>query len=70
MPEGIFSQKYRRATDRGLANILFDDVVKQLRRSATPALVDAANCKDRAVHAISSLVFQPFGTPIMRGEED
>jgi hypothetical protein len=41
---------------------LFYDIGRQLRRPAALALVDAANCYDRVAHAISSLVFQAFGT--------
>ena len=45
-----------------LAKVLFFDIVRQLRQSAGLALVDAENCYDRIAHAVSSLVFQAFGT--------
>lgn len=46
-----------------LCKVLFYDIVRQLRRPAALASVDAANCYDRVEHAIASMVFQAFGTP-------
>ena len=63
MPDEIFSEKNREATDGGIAKKLFFDIARQLRRPAALASVDAANCYDRVAHAVSSLVFQAFGTP-------
>lgn len=63
MPDKIFSERSREATDGGMSKKLFYDIVRQLRRPAGIASVDAANCYDRVAHAISSLVFQAFGTP-------
>ena len=64
MPEEIFSEKNKMADDGALAKKLFYDIVRQLKVPAGIASVDAANCYDRGVHAISSLVFQAFGTPL------
>jgi hypothetical protein len=63
MPEEIFSEKQRMADDGAVAKRTFYDIVRQLKRSAGLASVDAANCYDRVAHAIASLVFQAFGTP-------
>eukprot|EP00956_Cyclotella_meneghiniana_P027276 scaffold60862_cov41-Cyclotella_meneghiniana.AAC.6 len=64
MPDDIFSERAREATDGGLGKKLFTDIVNQLRRPAGLASVDAANCYDREAHnAISNMVFQAFGTP-------
>ena len=63
MPEEVFSEKNREATDGGIAKKLFFDIARQLRRPAALASVDAANCYDRVAHAISTMVFQAFGTP-------
>eukprot|EP00956_Cyclotella_meneghiniana_P010074 scaffold13929_cov79-Cyclotella_meneghiniana.AAC.4 len=63
MPDDIFSERAREATDGGLSKALFYDIVNQLRRPAGLASVDAANCYDRVAHAISQMVFQAFGTP-------
>ena len=63
MPDEIFSEKARMADDGALAKVLFYDIVRQLRRPAGLASVDAANCYDRVAHAIASMVFQAFGTP-------
>ncbi len=62
MPEEIFSEKNREATDGGLSKKLFYDIVNQLRRPAGLASVDAENCYDRIAHAISNMIFQAFGT--------
>jgi hypothetical protein len=63
MPEEIFSEKQRMADDGAVAKRTFYDIVRQLKRPAGLASVDAANCYDRVAHAIASLVFQAFGTP-------
>ena len=64
MPEEIFSEKNRMADDGALSKGLFYDLVRQIKRPAGLASVDAANCYDRVAHAIASLVFQAFGTPV------
>ena len=64
MPDEVFSERGKEATDGGISKQLFFDIARQLRRPAALASVDAANCYDRVAHAISSLVFQAFGTPI------
>jgi hypothetical protein len=64
MPEEIFSEKNKEATDGGISKKMFYDIARQLRRPAGLASVDAANCYDRVAHAISSLVFQAFGTSL------
>ena len=60
MPEDIFSERNRMADDRGLAKIIFYDIVRQKRVPAGISSVDASNCYDRVAHLISSLVFQSF----------
>jgi len=63
MPEEIFSEKDRMPNDGGLAKVIFNDIVRQLRVPAALASVDASQCYDRIAHAIASLVFQAFGVP-------
>eukprot|EP00956_Cyclotella_meneghiniana_P010715 scaffold14988_cov36-Cyclotella_meneghiniana.AAC.2 len=63
MPDDIFSEKQRMADDGAVSKILFYDIVRQLKRPAGLASVDAANCYDRVAHAVASMVFQAFGTP-------
>lgn len=63
MPEEIYSEKQRMADDGAVAKRTFYDIVRQLKRPAGLASVDAANCYDRVAHAIASMVFQAFGTP-------
>ncbi|KAL7521202.1 hypothetical protein ACHAWX_005896 [Stephanocyclus meneghinianus] len=48
MPEEIFSERQRMADDGIMAKVLFYDISRQLRAPAALALVDAANCYDRA----------------------
>eukprot|EP00804_Cyclotella_cryptica_P003924 CCRYP_016117-RA/>CCRYP_016117-RA protein AED:0.75 eAED:0.75 QI:0/-1/0/1/-1/1/1/0/1178 len=64
MPEEIFSERQRMADDGIMAKVLFYDISRQLRAPAALASVDAANCYDRVAHAIASLVFRSFGTPL------
>jgi hypothetical protein len=61
MPEEIFSERNRTADDGTLSKVLFYDLVRQSRRPAGVASVDADNCFDRVAHAVASLVFQSFG---------
>ena len=61
MPEEIFSERGRMATDGALAKVLFYDISRQMKKAAGIASVDASNCYDRIAHAIASLVFQAFG---------
>ena len=63
MPEEIFSEKDRMPNDGGLAKVIFNDIVRQLRIPAALASVDASQCYDWIAHAIASLVFQAFGVP-------
>jgi hypothetical protein len=63
MPEEIFSEKNREASDGGMSKKLFWDIARQLKRPVGLASVDAANCYDRVAHAIASMCFQAFGTP-------
>ena len=60
MPEDVFSERNRMADYGGLENILFYDIVRQLRVPAGIASVDAANCYYIVAHFIASLVFQSF----------
>eukprot|EP00956_Cyclotella_meneghiniana_P037467 scaffold139228_cov59-Cyclotella_meneghiniana.AAC.8 len=56
--EEIFSEVGETTEDGGLAKILAYDIVRQCRRTAAIASVDAANCYDSIAHAIASLIFQ------------
>ena len=64
MPEEIYSELGKTAEDGALAKILFYDLVRQSRLSASVGSVDASNCYDSIAHAIASLVFQSFGVPV------
>jgi hypothetical protein len=61
IPVEIFSKKNHTADVRGLAKMLFYDIVRQSRSAAAIALVDASNCYDCIVHAMASLILQSFG---------
>ncbi len=63
MPEEIFSEWNKMADNRTLTKVLAYDIIRQTRRPAEIALVDANNCYDRIAHTIASLVFQSFGVP-------
>ncbi len=63
MSEDFFSERNRMADNGTLAKVITFDIVRQMRRSAGVASVDADNCYDRIAHAIVSLVFQAFGVP-------
>jgi hypothetical protein len=65
MPEEVFSERNRLAEDGTLSNILFYDIVQQLRVPAGLASVDADNCYDRIAHPMASMVFQAFGVPTL-----
>ena len=41
-----------------------NDIVRQCRKPAGIASVDAANCYDSIAHAIASLIFQACGVPV------
>jgi hypothetical protein len=56
------------ADDGTLTKVLTYDIIRQTRRSAGLASVDADNCYDRIAHAIASLVFQAFGVPLSASE--
>ena len=68
MPEEVFSERNKMADDGTLTKVLTYDVIRQTRRSAGLASVDADNCYDRIAHAIASLVFQAFGVPLSASE--
>ena len=68
MPEEVFSERNKMADDGTLAKVLTYDIIRQTRRSAGLASVDADNCYDRIAHAIASLVFQAFGVPLSASE--
>lgn len=63
MPEEVYSEQNKLAEDATLSKNLFYDIVRQLRRPAGLALVDADNCYDRIAHPMASMVFQAFGVP-------
>ena len=60
MSEEVFSERNKM--------VLMYDIIRQTRRSAGIASVDADNCYDRIAHAIASLVFQAFGVPLSATE--
>ncbi len=61
MPEEIYSKRNCLADDGTLPKVLFYNIVRQLRRPAGLALVDADNCYDRIAYPMASMVFQSFG---------
>jgi hypothetical protein len=63
MPEEVYSERNRLSEVGTLSKVLFYDIVRQLRRPAGLALVDADNCYDRIAHPMASMVFQSFGVP-------
>jgi hypothetical protein len=63
MPEEIFSERNKMADDGTLTKVLAYDIIRQTRRPAGIASVDANNCYDRIAHAIASLVYQSSGVP-------
>ncbi len=63
MPEEIYSKRNCLADDGTLSKVLFYNIVRQLRRPAGLALVDANNCYNRIAHPTASMVFQSFGVP-------
>jgi hypothetical protein len=63
LPEEVYSKRNRLANDSTLAKVLFYDIVRQPRRPAGLASVDANNCYDRIAHPIASMTFQAFGVP-------
>ena len=65
MPDEIYSERNRLANDGTLSKVLFYDIVRQLRRPAGLAAVDADNCYDRIAHLIASMAFQAFGVPTL-----
>ena len=68
MPEEVFSERNKMADDGTLTKVITYDIIRQTRRSAGVASVDADNCYDRIAHAIASLVFQAFGVPLSASE--
>ena len=68
MPEEVYSERNRMADDGTLTKVIAYDIIRQSRRPAGIASVDADNCYDRIAHAIASLVFQAFGVPSSAAE--
>jgi hypothetical protein len=64
IPEEVYSERNRLADNGTLAKVLFYDIVRQMRRPAGIAAVDADNCYDRIAHPIASLIFQSMGVPL------
>jgi hypothetical protein len=60
MPEEVYSERNRLSEVGTLSKVLFYDIVRQLRRPAGLASVDADNCYDRIAHPMASMVFQSF----------
>ena len=63
MPEEIFIEQNRMADDGTLTKVPAYDIIRQTRRPAGMASVEADNCYDKITHTIASLVFQSFGVP-------
>ncbi len=63
MQEEVYSERNRLADNGTLSKALFYDIVRQLRRPAGLALVDADNCYDQIAHPMASMVIQSFGVP-------
>ena len=63
LPEEIFSEWNRMADNGTLTKVLAYNIIRQTRRPAGIASVDADNCYERIAHHIASLVFQSFGVP-------
>jgi hypothetical protein len=59
----VYSKRNRLADDGTLSKVLFYDIVRQLRRPAGLASVNADNCYDQIAHPMASMVFQAFGVP-------
>ena len=68
MPKEIFSEKNKMADNGTLTKVLAYDIIRQSRRPAGIALVDADNCYDRIAHAIASIIFLSFGVPTAAAE--
>jgi hypothetical protein len=63
MPEEVYSKRNHLADDSTLSEVLFYNIVQQLRHPAGLALVDADNCYNRKAHPMASTGFQSFGVP-------
>jgi hypothetical protein len=57
MPEEVYSERNRLTDDGTLSKVLFYDIVRQLRRPAGLASVDADNCYDCIAHPKASMIF-------------
>jgi uncharacterized protein (UPF0332 family) len=68
MPEEIFSEQNKMADDGTLTKVLTYEIIRQTRRPAGLASLDADNCYDRIAHTIASLVFQAFGVSLSASE--
>jgi len=65
MPDEVYSERNHLADDGTLSKVLFYDIVRQLRRPAGLASVDADNCYNCIAHPMASMVFQSFGVPTL-----
>ncbi len=63
MPEEVYSKRNHLADNGTLSKVLFYDIVRQLRRLAGLASVDADNCYNCIAHPMAPMVFQAFGVP-------
>jgi hypothetical protein len=63
MPDKVFCERNRLAKDGTLSKNLFYDIVRQLRRPAGLASVNADNCYNRIDHPMALMVIQAFGVP-------
>jgi hypothetical protein len=64
MPAEVFSECNKMVDNGTLTKVFTYDIIRQTRRSAGIASVNADNCYERIAHAIASLVFQAFGVPL------
>jgi hypothetical protein len=62
-PEEIYSKQNRLADDGTLAEVLFYNIVCQMRQPTGIGAVGADDCYNRITHPIASMVFQSLGMP-------
>jgi hypothetical protein len=68
MPKEVFSECNKMANNGTLTKVLTYDIIRQTRRLAGVASVDAVNCYNQITHTITSVVFQAFGVPLLASE--
>jgi hypothetical protein len=68
MPKEVFRERNKMADDGTVTKVLTYDIIRQTRRLAGIASVDADTCYDRIAHTIASLVFQAFGVLLLASE--